>query len=119
MPNEKLGNTIRAMGWISVVVGVIIAIFMVAKAGDAMFGGEEIAIIGVLIGLIFVMLGIACVGVGQVLMTLGGTPPQATSTFRTAGTAEPESAMTVCSECGAKYTRDLSGQFCESCGATL
>ena len=119
MPNENYGNTIRILGWISIIVGVIIAIYLMAKASDAMFGGETMAIIGVLFGMIFVMLGIIGVGVGQLLLTSSGDTRQKSPIAHRTTMRNTESNEIVCPNCGEVYASNFSGQFCESCGALL
>ena len=120
MNNKNLGSVLHAAGWISIVVGVIIAIYMISKSSNSLFGGSEIATIGILLGLLFIILGIISLGIGQILLStaekqISASPRQK----REYSSTKEDFETTTCPKCRQVYEGDFSGKFCEVCGSSL
>ena len=63
------------------------------------------------VGLYHAVMGILCFGVAQALAEAGGRVARSSSGV--------SSKKTVCLKCGASYSGDHRGEFCENCGEKL
>lgn len=69
-PELGFGPILAGMGWLSILVGVGEALYVISKTKDS-YVGDASTVLSVLVGLIFVMLGVVAIGVASVLGRVG------------------------------------------------
>ena len=112
---DTLGRFISAVGWVLVGIAVIVAL------GLATGGGTKLAIAGIVLVLGGV-LGVLTVVQGQLLQIMVAIERNTAGSSAAAPQKsyyQDESSSTTCTGCGKVYQGNLSGQFCEDCGAKM
>jgi hypothetical protein len=117
MKNEGLITTLRILGGITIALGVVFMCVLIAKfseRGPFSSGGLNpvSAFIALCVGFYHAVIGILCFGVAQMLTEAGGRRVASSS-------SGVSSKKTVCLKCGASYSGDHRGEFCENCGEKL
>ena len=112
---QTLGKVISGAGWVLVGIAVIVAL------GLATGGGAKLAMAGIVLVLGGV-LGVLTVVQGQLLQIMVAIERNTakTSAFTPAKSdSHSVESNTTCPNCHKVYQGNLSGQFCESCGAKM
>ncbi|NQS99184.1 MAG: hypothetical protein HQ591_12090 [candidate division Zixibacteria bacterium] len=115
---DALGNFIAGIGWVLIGLAVIIAII----AGGSS-GGDSGLLVGIIVFILGGVIGILVVVQGQLLQIMvaieRNTAKDIDSIPPSDVPSEVDLITTTCIKCGEIYDGDLSGQFCEACGASL
>lgn len=123
MRNEGLVTALRVIGGITIAVGAIATLVLLAEFGQggrfssAKLTGVEIGI-AVGVGFYHVIFGILSFGVAQAVVE-GTKVVEMNSTRQVSRSGDQNPSVTKCPKCDKTHAGDLRGQFCESCGGQL
>ena len=124
MRNEGFVTTLRVVGSIVILLGLIGAAYFLEMSSKSMFGRNEISpgmVLGAALVIFYhLVLALILFGVGQALEEASRIgQAQKFATALGAGTRQASPKTTTCPNCMHISPRDLRGQFCEACGEEL